>query len=276
MKKKMFKRLFALGILLTSPLILFCLEVEPPPPYLKSLVDFQLFPGAGYYLPGKMGPEQFAILSYHGVLPGGWLSTDDVSEDKFLKDLAHLTIHGYRFISFRDIMDGNLDPEGQYIILTFDDGTKDHYEIVRPILNEFDIPGVFYIIAGSVGWSAFMDWEQIQQLIDEGHEIGSHTHSHFRLPELEEEELFTELVGSKEILERELDGQGGEAYQILSLAYPYCDVDEGVLDFLEQHQCYAFAVICNNAYIGWGTLEQKALLLDRFLMRQSFEMELFF
>lgn len=230
----------------------------------------------GSCLPWKMGPEKFAILAYHHVERGGFLSTGDVTVEKIRRDLAHLLFFGYRFITFRDIAEGGLDPDGRYIILTFDDGTKDHFTIVRPILNELGIPGVFYIVSGSVGWRSFMDWEQVQQLIDEGHEIGSHTQSHARLIELGDEELFAELVGSREVLEETLEAPGGGAYRVLSLAYPYCDFDDRVVRFLEEHRTYSFSVACCYHFIEWESLEEVTFRLGRFLMSQRFDMELFF
>lgn len=230
----------------------------------------------GSCLPWKIGPEKFAILAYHHVKRGGRLSTGDVLEEKLRRDLAHLLFFGYRVITFRDIADGGLDPDGRYIILTFDDGTKDHFMIVRPILNELGIPGVFYIVSGSVGWRSFMDWAQVQQLIDDGHEIGSHTHSHARLTELGEEELFSELVGSREELEGALEERDGGAYRVLSLAYPYCEFDDAVIRFLEKHRTYAFSVACCYHFIEWESLEEVTFRLGRFLMSQRFDMELFF
>jgi peptidoglycan/xylan/chitin deacetylase (PgdA/CDA1 family) len=64
-----------------------------------------------------------------------------------------------------------------------------------------------------------MSWAELEQLRDAGWEIASHTRSHPRLPQLDDEALAEELTGSRALL-RELLGEAGR-----TLAYPYGDED---------------------------------------------------
>ena len=45
----------------------------------------------------------------------------------------------------KKIKDKNDRLEDDYIMLTFDDGTIDHYKNVYPILKRYDVPGIFFI-----------------------------------------------------------------------------------------------------------------------------------
>jgi peptidoglycan/xylan/chitin deacetylase (PgdA/CDA1 family) len=67
------------------------------------------------------------------------------------------------------------------IILTFDDGTTDHFEVVRPLLKEFSIQALFYISTARLNRDKYLTSEQVRLLWESGHTIGSHSHVHKRL-----------------------------------------------------------------------------------------------
>ena len=65
-------------------------------------------------------------------------------------------------------------------------------------------------------------WDELRQLRDAGWEVASHTWSHARLPQLNDDALATELVRSREKCAAEM----GEPCE--TLAYPYGDCDSRV------------------------------------------------
>jgi peptidoglycan/xylan/chitin deacetylase (PgdA/CDA1 family) len=67
------------------------------------------------------------------------------------------------------------------VILTFDDGTTDHFRVVRPLLREFGIQALFYISTAKLNRDNYLTSEQVRQLWESGHTIGSHSHMHQRL-----------------------------------------------------------------------------------------------
>jgi peptidoglycan/xylan/chitin deacetylase (PgdA/CDA1 family) len=68
-----------------------------------------------------------------------------------------------------------------------------------------------------------MSWAELRSLDEAGWEIGSHTGSHPRLTQLDDDRLQDELARSKAALEEQLAGPCS------SLAYPYGDVDPRVV-----------------------------------------------
>ena len=42
------------------------------------------------------------------------------------------------------------DNKGGAVTITFDDGTINHFRVARPLLNERDLPGTFYIVTGAI------------------------------------------------------------------------------------------------------------------------------
>lgn len=224
---------------------------------------------------GKLG-----VLVYHRVLVNQGCSSvlgfSDVSEGKFTSDVDYLISRGYVFITFEDILQGNYDPQEKNIILTFDDGTGSHYDIVRPNLNSRGIRGVFYIVTGQVGQSGYLDWSKIQELINDGHEIGSHTVSHPELIDLTEEEIIYELFQSKATLESTLHGPEAEPYEVVSFVYPFCLHNDLIITLLEDNGWYTFAADCDLAYNSWENLPLEPFTLNRFPVTETFSITYYF
>lgn len=94
-----------------------------------------------------------AILMYHSVVPDPSLQTD------FLGELAHseAVFRAQMELLSRDYHPISLDEALKYlrtgerlpkrsVVITFDDGYADNYEVATPILNQFSIPATFYVI----------------------------------------------------------------------------------------------------------------------------------
>lgn len=58
----------------------------------------------------------------------------------------------------------NQENSEKYMMLTFDDGTKDHYEYVYPILNKYNIKGVFFV-GTNIFYGEILDIHLIHRLI---------------------------------------------------------------------------------------------------------------
>src|SRR5262249_42412317 len=81
------------------------------------------------------------------------------------------------------------------VVLTFDDGYGDFREHALPLLQEFAYPVTLFVVTGRLGgvadWlappyvpPALLDVAALREIAASGVEIGSHTRTHRRLPEL--------------------------------------------------------------------------------------------
>lgn len=74
-------------------------------------------------------------------------------KDDFEKVIIKLLNSGKKIISFTKFKqmikanDSNID---NCILLTFDDGTRDHYDIVYPILKKYNVSGLFFLCSNIV------------------------------------------------------------------------------------------------------------------------------
>ncbi|MHC4989362.1 MAG: polysaccharide deacetylase family protein [Planctomycetota bacterium] len=125
--------------------------------------------------------------------------------------LRSLAAH-HRFVSYseavRRIDSGSID--APCVSFTFDDGLQNVLAAAR-LLREFDAFGCFFVCPSMIGVTdhdavaAFcrqrlqippvplLDWDQIESLRDEGHEIGSHTMGHVNLGRAEPEQVREEI-----------------------------------------------------------------------------------
>jgi len=111
-------------------------------------------------------------------------------------------------------------------VLTFDDGFEDFYTLAYPILHRYGFVATIFLRTDIIQNGGYRDsetgepgmtWEQIKFLCAAGFSFGSHTCSHFHLPELPEEQILHELIASKEYLKT------GLGQEVPFLAYPYGD-----------------------------------------------------
>lgn len=79
-------------------------------------------------------------------------------------------------------------PDGDYVIITFDDGDKSWYSLVKPLLAKYKMKATFFLWANMIGKDSFLTWEEVETMShyynDSGERpfiFGSHTYSHVYL-----------------------------------------------------------------------------------------------
>ena len=179
------------------------------------------------------------VLCYHAV-SANWPTTLAVSPERLREHVRFLLRRGYEGVTFAELVRG--EGSDRVLAVTFDDGYRSVLELGLPVLLELGVPATIFVPTDFVGspepmrWPGIdhwtpgshqdellcLDWEQLGTLRDAGWEVGSHSRSHPRLTELDDQSLAGELTGSRQACEREL----GEP--CLTLAYPYGDNDPHV------------------------------------------------
>jgi peptidoglycan/xylan/chitin deacetylase (PgdA/CDA1 family) len=153
------------------------------------------------------------VLTYHRIVenPGLISGFFDVSADELNQHLqAAKKIWGPSRVVSDVQQEGKPSPadRGGFLI-TFDDGTVDHYFTAAPVLERNGLRGVFFVSTALLGTPGYMTVAQCRELQDRGHAIESHSHEHKALVSLEPAELRAQLASSRQIL-RELGLGKGE------------------------------------------------------------------
>lgn len=88
------------------------------------------------------------------------------------------------------------------VVFTFDDGGVSSYTYIAPLLERYGFLGHFFIVTDTIGQSNFMSEEQIRDLANRNHVIGSHSSSHpSNILNLSNEERRIEWKNSISLLE---------------------------------------------------------------------------
>ncbi|QNH61567.1 polysaccharide deacetylase family protein [Hymenobacter sediminicola] len=185
----------------------------------------------------KRVPGFIPVLMYHKI-PVEPLQTKHrifVTKDRFAEHLRFFQQQRFTPITFLDYLafangEKNLaDFPARPLILTFDDGYLDNYTNLLPLMQQYGYRGVLYLLGNPAirynYWDVetdpteprceIMDEAQKRAFVAAGWEIGAHTMSHARLPELPLPDAAREIRESKTALEKSLETQ------IVSFAYPY-------------------------------------------------------
>jgi len=124
-----------------------------------------------------------------------------------------------------------LDRRG-FTAITFDDGYQDVYENAFPLLEEYGMKAVIFVLGdrrtnsnvwdvnGSTSDAPLMTDREIIEMHQARFEIGAHSHSHARLTEIPKEAAWKEISYSR----MELEGLLNKP--VRSFAYPYGCVNE--------------------------------------------------
>jgi len=224
-----------------------------------------------------------------GLLPASLLLfhrvTDAIPEDgitistaRFRAIIQALRDH-YRPVSLSHLLDHIQQKQPwppRTVVITFDDGYRDNYELAAPILAEYGVHATFFVLADMIGtdrvlpWEehlrgriAWMDWNQVRELHALGFEVGSHTLTHPNLGVVSGEAAWEEISESKKKLEDQL-GVKADLF-----AYPFGrreNLTEENRDLVRRagYRC------CCSAFGGFATLTTSPFDLARIPVNNSF------
>ena len=197
------------------------------------------------------------ILLYHGILDKS--DGENVLLKDFKEQMFALKRNGWNTITLEElhgfINEGKKLPDKSFL-LTFDDGRKDSYYPVDPILKALDYNAVIFVITKySLTQSSkyYLDKNELKEMLKSGRwEIQSHTKEghtfyvidktgtkgHFysdrlwlsNMNRLENEEEFTSRI-TKDFQESKSDLEKNLDINIISFAYPFGDYGQNSLNY---------------------------------------------
>lgn len=143
-------------------------------------------------------------LNYHRVDAAEKPDFYTLAPARLARHLATIRELGMRVVGCGEVLSARAD--SGMVMLHFDDGTKDHFQQVFPLLEADGAKGVFFISSAKIGSPGYLDIEQLKQLAAAGHDIECHGHSHRRMDTMAPDELDRELANSAGLI-REWTGR---------------------------------------------------------------------
>jgi len=154
------------------------------------------------------------------------------------------------------------------IMITFDDGFKSNFSVAKELLEKNGFRGIFFVSADLVGLPGYMNWEDLKNLEENGHVIGSHTSTHHRMNEDDSEECLNyEICQSRQKIEKKLNHDidsfcwcGGEEKHYTRRAFE-----------MIRSTGYKYSFLTNSALVLFGT---SRYLLERINIESDWPLSL--
>ncbi|HST54915.1 MAG TPA: polysaccharide deacetylase family protein [Solirubrobacteraceae bacterium] len=171
------------------------------------------------------------ILTWHRVAVFADELTKSIPDETvepgtFAAQITALAAHGYHPISQLQLFDAlfhGVALPSKPVLLTVDDGYVDDVKTILPILQAHRFIATFYIITGRFHEPGFLNPTEVRRLDDAGMDVGAHTRTHVPLATLPAAAAHSQIVGSREDLQRVL------RHPVQWFAYPFGSVDASVV-----------------------------------------------
>ncbi|PQB04728.1 polysaccharide deacetylase family protein [Aureitalea marina] len=162
------------------------------------------------------------ILMYHRVSrsPGKGLT---ISVDDLRQQLNYLRDNKYQTWHLSELMELDELPSGKHVVITFDDATEDHQELVAPLLTELQLKATFFVPLGHLGktdsWNKgevdILSADELRSLDQQLIELAHHSFAHQPFDQMEREEIWADL---DQAIQTSVKGQ---LRLSPAIAYPY-------------------------------------------------------
>ena len=195
------------------------------------------------------GSEEIESVMFHDV--NNSYTGVDYAVEGFNNLVDLVKQKGYELCSVRDYF-SSLDRKNK-IICTFDDGYKGVYQNALPILSRYGFTATVFVCPDLIGkqndWNhkdpivrQHMVEDELNELVANGWEIGSHGLNHVNLKRYSESELLEMLFTSKEMLEKNYGN-------VTSFCYPFGEYNDFISNTVGK--VYSIAFSTNNGGTYW-------------------------
>ena len=187
-----------------------------------------------------------------------------ISKDRFRKHLQTLKDKGYTTLNLKQVEDYLVNNEpipAKSVLLTFDDGYEDNYTNMYPILKEFNMNAVIFVIPTYLDSGEYLKRSQVKEMSDNGVDIQSHTYLHKRLGDLSYEEQLKELTLSKKAV-KDITGK-----DVIAVAYPEGIYNEDTIKAVKEAG-YKMAYTIKR---GYADRDDNVFELNRICVDQTYE-----
>lgn len=200
--------------------------------------------GVGTILPTRKVP----MIIYHSVDESG--SCISIKPSDFESHMKLLKESGYRTITMSEMVSlykNGASPPSNSVVLTFDDGYRNNYELLFPILKKLGYTATIFLttdyLNGQCTWDKepdipdlpLMSWEMVKEMHEYGIDFQPHTATHPHLPTLSDKEIREEVRTSIKAIEDNL------GKKCVLFCYPYGEFDHRAVKILKEESVIAAA-----------------------------------
>lgn len=146
------------------------------------LVAFLVIPSGWITHVAKAATADIPVILYHRIMDNPNNQWTDTSAETFRQTMKYLNDNGYTTLSaeqYVSIMEGKETAPAKPILLTFDDGTPEFITNALPVLKQYNMKAVLFIVTDWIGGGFSMTEEQLKSLAYEPSlSLENHTKTH--------------------------------------------------------------------------------------------------
>lgn len=188
--------------------------------------------------------SRIPILMYHSIshpIKNAPFKCLHLPPKRFAFQMKLLKMLGYQGLSMEELTPYLIgEKQGKVVGITFDDGYRNNLTEALPILQKYGFTATCYMVSGQIGgynqWdeskgipkNPLMNLEELKQWLNAGMKIGAHTHNHVSLTHVNDELAHTEILQSKNELERLLN------IRVQDFCYPYGHFNKNHVQILKE------------------------------------------
>ena len=195
---------------------------------MNSLFKRVLFSVLNVFAPNLK--ERASILMYHSISERKEYFSA-VSPEEFNRQMAYLAGKKHSVISLAELVRrlGARESLRGAVVLTFDDGYRDNYTTVFPLLAQYGFPATIFVTTDRIGSPGYCSAAELREMQDSGLiAIEPHTLSHPKLAKLPRAEAAREVCESRQALQEIL----GTLPTLF--AYPYGSFTEETVELVRE------------------------------------------
>lgn len=216
--------------------------------------------------------KRLFILTYHKITDDQRESYYCVTKSNFNKQIEYLR-ERFDIISINDViayLEGRLQLGQMSCCITFDDGYKDIYKHVLPLLKKYKFPIAVGLVIDYIDKNKEFTWDkrfhlkdrellgshEIRELVRCGVSFGSHSANHMDLAKLNQGQLRYEVLSSKHAIENILNKETD------FFIYPFgslVNINQQVIEMVKEAR-YKIAL---TSIWGWVSRKNNPYLLKR-------------
>jgi len=151
------------------------------------------------------------VLMYHKTIDTGQADSLTVTSEQLEEQFQFLLHEGYNCVSLQEVINhiSNGSPlKKRPMILTFDDGYKNNFTVLYPLLQKYKLKAVIFLVPGYVEISEagngteYLNIKDIRAMDPNVIEFGLHTFDHKNYNKLTLEEIEQDVIRTKSWLEK--------------------------------------------------------------------------
>lgn len=164
-------------------------------------------------LPGN----KLRVLEYHSISTDGFEDQITIPKEKFIRHLNYLRDNGYQTMWLSEVDDYQKQKKAlppKSVVLTFDDGYKNNYTELFPLLKQYNMKATCFMVLGRIGQN--IDWpgqyvndkmelmtkDQLVEIASHI-EIAHHTYKHDNYTKITFDEIDEDLKKCNEVIANE-------------------------------------------------------------------------